>query len=338
MRISRKNNLRRRKLPAMLPVLMMIGLCPSAGLAAGTVVVNLSPANSCAEMQKALDGLPAGGEALLGAGQYEITRPLFLQHDDETLCGAGPATVLRLASNANCPVIVLAPPLTETRRAVTHLRLADLIIDGNRKGQRSEFWRLAGDGSVMNNNGVDVWNATDIVVEHVVCHDCRSGGLVTAVTRRLALHDFEAYGNQFDGLACYQTEESQFDGLNLHDNLAAGISLDLAFNHNSISHAVLANNDLGIFMRHSRDNVFQGLDITKSRDAGVFMAQSMSSPGSECTGNKFEELTINDCGGKAFLVNDVSCTNNAVADAHFLRNAFNGIDGKIISLGTAAVH
>ena len=315
MRVSRKNDSRRRKLPAMLAVLMMMGLCPPAGLAAGTVVVNLSPANSGAEMQKALDGLPAGGEALLGAGQYEITRPLFLQHDDETLCGAGPATVLRLAGNANCPVIVLAPPLTETGRAVTHLRLADLIIDGNRKGQRSEFWRLAGDGSVMNNNGVDVWNATDIVVEHVVCHDCRSGGLVAAVTRRLVLRDFEAYGNQFDGLACYQTEDSQFDGLKLHDNLAAGISLDLAFNHNSISHTVLANNDLGIFMRHSRDNVFQALDITRSRSAGIFMAQSMSSPGSECSGNKFEDLTIQDCGGKAFLVNDVSCTNNAVADA-----------------------
>ncbi len=301
MRVSRKNDSRRRKLPAMLAVLMMMGLCPPAGLAAGTVVVNLSPANSGAEMQKALDGLPAGGEALLGAGQYEITRPLFLQHDDETLCGAGPATVLRLAGNANCPVIVLAPPLTETGRAVTHLRLADLIIDGNRKGQRSEFWRLAGDGSVMNNNGVDVWNATDIVVEHVVCHDCRSGGLVAAVTRRLVLRDFEAYGNQFDGLACYQTEDSQFDGLKLHDNLAAGISLDLAFNHNSISHTVLANNDLGIFMRHSRDNVFQALDITRSRSAGIFMAQSMSSPGSECSGNKFEDLTIQDCGGKAFL-------------------------------------
>jgi hypothetical protein len=318
--------------------MMMIGFSPSVVFGAGLVVVHLSPTNSCAEIQKALDSLPAGGEALLGAGQYEITRPLFLQHDDETLCGAGPATVLRLADDANCPVIVLAPPLTETRRAVTHLRLADLIIDGNRKHQQSEFWRLAGDGSVMNNNGVDIWNATDILVEHVVCHDCRSGGLVTAVTRRLVLRDFEAYGDQFDGLACYQTEESQFDGLKLHDNLAAGLSLDLAFNHNSISHAVLANNDLGIFMRHSRDNVFQGLDITKSRHAGVFMAQSMRSPGSECTGNKFEELTINDCGGKAFMVNDVSCTNNAVADAHFLRNAFNGIDGEVISLGTAAVH
>jgi hypothetical protein len=38
------------------------------------------------------------------------------------------------------------------------------------------------------------------------------------------------------------------------------------------------------------------------------------------------------------MVNDVSCTNNAVADAHFLRNAFNGIDGEVISLGTAAVN
>lgn len=329
---------RRRRIPVMLAGVIMTSFCPSVALAAGGVVVILHPTNSCVEIQEALDGLPAGGEALLDAGQYEITRPLLLRHDDETLRGAGPATVLRLADNANCPVVVLAPPLTETGRAVKHLRLANLVIDGDRKCQRSEFWRLAGDDSVLNNNGVDVWNATDVVVEHVVCHDCRSGGLVTAATRRMALRDFEAYGNQFDGLACYQTEESQFDGLNLHDNLAAGISLDLAFNRNSISHAVLANNDLGIFMRYSRGNVFRGVAITKSRDAGVFMAQETRCPGSECTGNKFEDLTIQDCGGKAFLVNDLSCTNNAVAGAHFLHNAFNGIDGQVIRLETAAAH
>jgi len=174
---------------------------------------------------------------------------------------------------------------------------------------------------------------TDVAVEHVSCCRCRSGGLVAAEVRRLHVNDFDAYDNQFDGLACYQTEESHFEGLRLHDNLAAGISLDLSFNHNIITNAVLAGNDLGIFMRHSRDNAFKGLTISKSHHHGVFMAQTSAptvkgwqvSPGTQCIGNNFENLLINDCGGTAFLVNDASCTNNIIFGARFLRNVLGGM-------------
>jgi parallel beta-helix repeat protein len=109
--------------------------------------------------------------------------------------------------------------------------------------------------------------------------------------------------------------------------------LDLAFNHNFITNAVLAGNDLGIFMRDSRDNSFQGLTISKSHHHGVFMAQSTAttakgwqlSPDTECIGNSFENLMVNDCGGKAFQVNDASCTNNAILGARFLRNILGGL-------------
>jgi len=332
---------------------VLLGFDQLNSFAANKVIMNLPATASGMEIQKALDDLPPGGEAVLGSGEYEIHQPLMLQHDDVTLRGAGLSTVLRLADNANCPVVLLAPPLSETKRAVTHLHLADLVIDGNRQHQNTEFWRSAGDGSEINNNGVQIWNATDALVERVVCFDCRSGGLVTALTRHLVLRDFDSYGNQFDGLACYQTEECQLDGLKLHDNLGAGISLDLAFNHNSISNAEMANNDLGIFMRDSRDNVFHGLNIAKSHNAGVFMAQAdrptekgwALAPGTECTGNSFQDLTVHDCGGRAFLVNDLSCTNNPVSGANFLRNAMDAVAERPakpaaaspISLGTVGI-
>jgi hypothetical protein len=121
--------------------------------------------------------------------------------------------------------------------------------------------------------------------------------------------------------------------LNLHDNLSAGISLDLNFNHNVMHDSILTGNDLGIFMRQSRDNVFQGLTIQKSRHHGVFMAQTFVGtaagwqpcPGSECAGNTFDKLLVAHCGGKGFLVNDATCTNNVICGGQFADDAQGGL-------------
>jgi hypothetical protein len=322
-----------RRLFASLMLLLALGVLDSPAFAAPSVSFTLPANASGADIQKALDSLPPKGEVVLSPGKYEISEPLLLRHDYETLRGSGAATILHLADGADCPVVILGPPMTQTKHPATHLLLADLMIDGNRKNQKVEFWKSAGDGSEFNNNGVQIWNVTDAAVKHVICCRCRSGGMVTAGVRRVQVNDFDAYDNQYDGLACYQTEECRFGCLHLHDNLAAGISLDLAFNHNCITNAVLADNDLGIFMRHSRNNSFKGVTISKSRHHGVFMAQAAAptakgwalSPDTQCIGNNFENLTVNDCGGKAFRVNDASCTNNSISGALFLRNILGGL-------------
>jgi hypothetical protein len=86
-------------------------------------------------------------------------------------------------------------------------------------------------------------------------------------------------------------------------------------------------------MRDSRNNSFHRLTITKSHHHGVFMAQSAAPtakgwklcPDTQCIGNNFENLMVYDCGGKAFQVNDASCTNNAIFGASFLRNIMGGL-------------
>lgn len=295
--------------------------------AAGPAVVEVPADSTDKEIQQALDSLPAeGGEVVLAAGKYDIHSPIFIERDNQTLRGCGAVTILRLADSANCPVVILGAPM-EPSRVPVNIRLAKVFIDGNRQHQNTEFWKSAPDGAMVNNNGVNVWESKDAVVEGVICCHCRSGGLVTAhKVRGLAVRDFEAYENQFDGLACYQTEDSTFSGMKLHDNVrGAGISLDLNFNHNVVSNTVLTGNDLGIFMRSSRDNVFQGLVIRDSRHHGVFMAQAgdntpdgwQLTPGTECTGNKFTKLDITSSGGKAFLVNNKSCKNNEIIAANF---------------------
>ena len=292
-----------------------------------TTVVNLAGGSTGSEIQKALDSLPQnGGEVVLAAGIFAVRRPIVLQRNNQTLRGAGAATVLRLADGANCPVIILGEPLNHPRQMVSHLRVAGLLIDGNRVNQQQECWQCSGEGSQIRNNGITLQTICDSTVEHVTTLRCRSGGLVTThVVRRLTVRDFTAFDNQFDGLACYQTEESLFTDLYLHNNPGAGVSLDLSFNHNVISNAVLTANSLGIFMRASRNNRFLNVSIRDSRQYGVFMAQAETrtplgwgpAPRTECADNLFNNLMATHCGEAAFHVNNASCTNNIIICARF---------------------
>ena len=298
-------------------------------------VVTLGAGVTCAEIQQALDRLPAsGGEVVLPPGTFEVSQPIVLQRDHQSLRGSGDATVLRLADGANCPVIILGEPVNNPQRTVENLRVSGLFIDGNRNHQKRELWRSRGEGSEIRNNGITVQNVSDSVVEDVTCAYCRSGGLVTTRgVQRLTVRDLAAFDNEFDGLACYQTMDCLFTKLYLHDNPGAGISLDLAFNHNVISNAVLSANNLGIFMRASRDNQFHDISIFNSHHYGVFMADveklttrgRRSVPQSGCVDNFFTNLIASDCGGAAFRVNDPTCTNNVIVRARFDGNARGGL-------------
>jgi hypothetical protein len=306
-------------------------LIPLFGLAA---TLEVPPVAGGDGVQQALDQVGVGGQVVLSRGNYVVHQPIILRQDGQTLRGAGPETILFLADNANCPVVILGPPKEITKGPTQSLHLSDLLVDGNRTHQQNELWQILTNGIRINNNGVQVCDVNNAIIEHVVCRRCRSGGLVsTGRTRHLTLRDYTAYDNQFDGLACYRTEDSHFSELNLHDNMAAGISLDLDFDNNTIDGAVLTENDLGIFMRNSRDNLFEGVRIRLSRHDGVFMAQAGEatdsgwrlSPGTQCTGNKFNNLRVAECGGRAFRVNDSACTNNMINSAQFLDNAQGGL-------------
>ena len=318
---------------------MLVSLSVRPALAATSpekpAVTTLSAAATAAEIQQALDALPAcGGEVILPAGKFEITQPIILSRDNQTFLGAGETTVLHLADNANCPVIILGEPLNNPSRTIRHLRVAGFFIDGNRVHQQRELWRLSGEGCQIRNNGITVQGVADSIVENVIAARCRSGGLVTTRNvRSLTVRGFESFDNQFDGLACYQTEGSLFTDLNLHNNPGAGISLDLAFNDNVISNATLVANDLGIFMRASRENEFLNVAIRNSHHHGVFMAHSETktatgwgpAPKTECVHNSFTNLIAMNCGGAAFRVNNTTCTNNIIIRAKFEGNVSGGL-------------
>ena len=305
----------------------MLGAAAPVKSTVEPVVVMLQPGVTGGEIQDALSSLPeSGGEVVLPPGPISIRQPIVMRRDFQTLRGSGAVTVLRLADDANCPVLILGEPVNNPKQAVRGLCVRDLFIDGNRTQQQRELWHLAGEGNEIRNNGITIQDVCDSLVKNVTTTRCRSGGLVTTrEVRRLTVSRLESYDNQFDGLACYQTEDCRFANLNLHDNPGAGISLDLGFNHNVVSNAVLNANDLGVFMRSSSGNRFFDVSIENSHHNGVFMAHAVMetdqgpqpAPKTECTYNAFTNLIAVNCGDAAFRVNDTTCTNNTLISAKF---------------------
>ncbi len=243
----------------------------------------------CASIQQAIDNLPGEGGLVIISGTYLCHTAIVIDRDNVELRGEGASTLLQLAAGANSPVLVIGntstPPAT-TRR---HIKVSSLTIDGNWSQQAWECWGGACDSgglTYIRNNAITVRGAEDVLIEAVAVHSARSGGLVTEkVVRRLTVRDFTSYGNFFDGLAAYETEDSLFSGLYLHDNPYAGMSLDIGFNHNLVSDALLADNGKqGVFMRDSRDNLFQGLQIPRQRRAGF--VPGAGGPGCQQSGRR----------------------------------------------------
>lgn len=143
---------------------------------------------------------------------------------------------------------------------------------------------------------------------------CRSGGLVTEKgCRRLVVRDFASSDNEFDGLACYQTADSRFTGLDLRRNKSAGISTDQDFDHNTISHVRMFNNGShGIFMRNSSHNSFQHLQVKSSGRAAIFVDPVDKRRHTGSVGNHFTTVVVAACGGPGFQVNATSCKNNTL--------------------------
>jgi hypothetical protein len=292
----------------------------------------------CDQIQDAIDELPANGGAVLVAdGTYVCSEPIVIDRDRVTLRGTGQATVLRLAPNANWPVLVLgqrAPLVPTATRA--HIHVADLFIDGNRAQQDFECHEgnSCTGGDFLRNNGISLRRVEDVLVERVIVRSARSGGLVAEHgSRRLTVRDFTSSDNHFDGLAAYRTEDSLFTGLHLHDNGkgpagAAGLSFDLDFVGNTVSNSVIADStDVGLFMRDSRQNVFSAVHIRDSGSFGIFLAENPDLPdGGPASCNTFTGIRVARSGrnpGKGrfgMRVQDASSTNNLVFGAQFVDN------------------
>lgn len=304
---------------------------PALGRGPGTITVF---ARTQAEFQAGINRLPpAGGKVIVKTnGPVVVSKSIVIDRDNVTLEGEGRGlTVLRLANQVNVPVIVMgmaAAAPTVTRR---NIRITDLTIDGNQSNQSQE---TDPHNPALRNNGISIRRIGSSSVERVTIKSCRSGGLVTELgCRWLTIRDVESSDNYFDGMAGYATEDSLFSGLRLHNNNAAGLSIDLDFSHNTITESVFTDNGkLGIFMRDSRDNLFSGLQIRRSGEHGIFIAEAEGGPGTAATGNTFSNCLIQDSVGAGIRVNDASCVDNLFSSSQLAGNAGGGVSEAVPGL------
>ncbi|WP_395736412.1 right-handed parallel beta-helix repeat-containing protein [Prosthecobacter sp.] len=320
------------KSPAAKPALLCLALALGLGPATSSVAeqrqsLRVPPAEGGAGINKALAALQkTGGEVVLASGTYVISSPVIIHSDNITLRGAGPSTLLRLASRANCPVVVIGDEANAPRHTVRGVCVADLRIDGNRAQQQGECWNGVcdtGPSTAIRSSGVVIRRARDILVLRVSASHCRSGGMVTEkVCRRLVVQEFSASDNEFDGLACYETERSQFTGLDLHHNKSAGISTDIHFDHNTFFNVrMFHDGSHGIFMRNSSENTFENLEVRHSGRAGIFVDQVDKGSRTGSVGNHFTKVQVTASGGPGFQVNATSCKNTVLTHSLLVDNS-----------------
>jgi len=89
---------------------------PIAAFAIHPAVITLPTGVKTDEIQHALNSLPTnGGEVVLPPGKVELSEPIILSHDGQSLRGAGDSTILFVADNANCPAIIMGEPVNNPR-------------------------------------------------------------------------------------------------------------------------------------------------------------------------------------------------------------------------------
>ena len=149
-------------------MLLLSGLPPVSAFNSSpetAVVVHLPAGTTGPEIQRALDQLPAeGGTVVPAPGVYDLHQPLWLNRNGLALRGAGESTVLRLADQADCPVVILGPIARQTAAVVHDLSVSDLVIDGNRSHQTVEQWPDPGNTSGIQNNGIMIQSARQVTV------------------------------------------------------------------------------------------------------------------------------------------------------------------------------
>jgi hypothetical protein len=286
--------------------------------------ISVLPAQGCAGIQSAIQNVPAaGGVVQLAEGTYTCSAPIVIDRDNVALRGAGPGTRIVLAAGANSPLLILGQTTQQPSLTRRNIVVSDLTLDGNRLAQTVECNQgPCTAGNFLRNNCITLRRVSDVLVERVTAVRARSGGLVTELgCRRVTVRDFSSSNNHFDGLAGYQTENSVFTGLHLFDNIAAGISLDIEFHHNTFNDVVITGSGtVGIFMRDSRNNVFSSMQIRGSAEHGIYLAQVDSDPTKPSLGNTFSGVTIANSVQSCVRVNNVSCTDNVLSAVQCVSN------------------
>jgi hypothetical protein len=298
-------------------------------------IFSSAQADDCQFIRDALVKAKAGDTVKVPAGLYTCATAIVMDRDGITLEGEQGAR-LRLADHANAPLVVMGSILTPPP-IVKNITVRNLDLDGNKDNQDGECWGGgcdSGGTAHIRNNSLTVRGVHGALIENVVTHHARSGGLVTEKdVARLTVRQLDSHSNFFDGFAGYVTVDSIFSGLRLHHNHYAGISIDWHFDRNRFEDTeIYDNGDVGIFARFSDGNEFVRTNIVNSGNHGIFL--SSDSRQDTCPENyAFRGLKVSGSKNWGFWFNDPRCTGTKIQNAEFRDNGggcvFVPRDGKV---------
>ncbi len=202
--------------------------------------------------------------------------------DNVTIDGHG--AVLIMEPNANDPNISIGTrgETTDPAPEVKNINISNLVLDGNREKQTSEFSKR---DKWIRNNCLDIRKTNGLTVTNVHCRNARSGGIVVSwYSSNMIFNNVQSYGHQFDGIAFYTAHSCIVTNFILHNNEGAGLSLDNDLRDSLFTNGVIRNNsDVGLFVRETYHVTFSALQIFNNKSHGVFLGDNYDTRrGPEC--------------------------------------------------------
>jgi len=226
--------------------------------------VTLSPGD---DVQRAIDRTAV---VCLGPGEFALHRFLAITRDGRVVRGTGPATVLRLESGAQSPVVVIGDPDRPVpRRPTAHVTIEHLrVVGGGPDGPEA-----LPDRPYLTNSALVVRGGRDVTIRNVGIGGCRSACLLTERdTRRITIAHDDIGGSVWDGIALNRTSDARIVGSTIHDNTAAGISAEHLVRSVVADDIVRDNRTHGLYLSDSYGNTITRNLFARNVLSGVFLA------------------------------------------------------------------
>jgi parallel beta-helix repeat protein len=206
----------------------------------------------------------------LYANVENISSPIIIEKSNQIIDGQ--YKVLKLNDNLSIPIMIIGDSShIEPSFKIHDITIKNFILDGNSDNQPYEIWNNVDNG--IRNNGITIRGAEHVTIDNCIVYNCRSGGIVIEKeSKYITIKNTIVKNNFYDGIAsCFSTNVSIINCISF-DNKGAGMSFDWLFNNNSIENNIIYNNDVGIFMRWSNDNVFKN-NVLKNKSFDFYFNQ-----------------------------------------------------------------
>ncbi len=293
--------------------------------------------DSCGDLRAYIEGMQPHEELVVAPQTFTCEEPPNPSADGLRIDFGG--SRLRVADNALRPGIVIGDLETPPKQRHKNITILNLEVDGNGAHQEFECWGGPCDAANPDplrqerSNGVSVNGCDGCTLTNLKVTSARSGGMVVVSSDDLLVDGFEAEQSCFDGLAGYETRDSLFRNISVHDNDYSGFSFDDDFSDNRFEDfRVQGNHDQGLFIRDASGNRFvRGLFEGNAKN-GVYLDQDNRNIATTCaTDTSLEGVTVRGNGQYGAWL-DFACRGNGFTGSTIEDNRAGCLGGREAAL------